>query len=79
MRLVTLAALVLVTMLSNSASDIPPPLLCLLSSLPAPMVAGLPLPLLIALRTGMAGMVDACDGMEARDDVDDDATTPPLV
>ena len=79
MRLVTLAALVLVTMLSNSASDIPPPLLCLLSTLPAPVVAALLLLLLVALRAGMVGMVDACDGMEARVDVDDDAATAPLV
>ena len=78
MRLVTLAALVLVTMLSNSASDIPLPLLCLLSTLPAVVVALLLL-LLVALRAGMAGMVDACDGMEARVDVDADAATAPLV
>ena len=76
MRLVTLAALVLVTMLSNSASDIPLPLLCLLSTLPVVVTLLL---LLVALRAGMVGMVDACDEMEARVDVDDDAATPPLV
>ena len=42
------------------------------------MVAALLL-LLVALRAGMTGMVDACDGMEARVDVDDDAATAPLV